>query len=373
MNKAFGILALLLLVGALTGILNPIFFSADNLQNLVRRTGLFGILSIGAALVIIAGGIDLSIGSVVGLIGALLPWLLVQRAWPVAAALPFVLATAAGIGALHGLLVTRLRLQPFVVTLCGLLIYRGAARWLTGDQTQGFGTDYADLRALAIGTPCSLACLVFCCGAVAAAWQALRHRHRRRPLALAASVLVAVAGGSVWLFEVEPLASVLAPAPFVILLGIAALAHVFLEHTVWGRHLLALGCNEVAARYSGIATGRLVVLAYVLCATCAGLGGVLFAADVNTVPPALHGNFYELYAIAAAVLGGCSLRGGEGTIVGVVCGAAVMRVLYNSINLLGIPTQLELAIVGLVLLCGVVADEAVKRFVHRSQSQRTPR
>ena len=94
----------------------------------------------------------------------------------------------------------------------------------------------------------------------------------------------------------------------------------------------------------------------------AGIGGVLFALDVNSVQPAVHGNFYELYAIAAAVLGGCSLRGGEGSILGAVIGAAVLRVLYNAINILGIPTQLEFAIIGAVILLGVIADELVKRF-----------
>ena len=106
-----------------------------------------------------------------------------------------------------------------------------------------------------------------------------------------------------------------------------------------------------------------------ICSGLAGLGGVLFALDVNSIQPAMHGNFYELYAIAAAVLGGCSLRGGEGSILGVVIGAAVMRVLYNSINLLGIPTQLEFAIIGLVILLGVVADELIRRAVARRREQ----
>jgi ribose transport system permease protein len=107
----------------------------------------------------------------------------------------------------------------------------------------------------------------------------------------------------------------------------------------------------------------MIILSYVVCSFLAGLGGVLFALDVNSVAPAMHGNFYELYAIAAAVLGGCSLRGGEGSILGVIIGAAVMRVLYNSINLLQIPTQLEFAIIGIVILLGVIADELVKRIV----------
>ena len=125
--------------------------------------------------------------------------------------------------------------------------------------------------------------------------------------------------------------------------------------------MMALGHSEEAARFSGINTDRMVILAYVIGAMTAGLGGLLFALDVNSVQPAVHGNFYELYAIAAAVLGGCSLRGGEGSILGVVIGAAVLRLLYNAINILGIPTQLEFAIIGAVILLGVMADEFVRR------------
>ena len=142
---------------------------------------------------------------------------------------------------------------------------------------------------------------------------------------------------------------------------LAILAGLLLNRTVWGRYMMALGQNEEAARFSGINTDRMVILAYVIGAVTAGFGGVLFALDVNSVQPAVHGNFYELYAIAAAVLGGCSLRGGEGSILGVVIGAAVLRLLYNAINILEIPTQLEFAIIGMVILLGVIADEAVLR------------
>ena len=155
-----------------------------------------------------------------------------------------------------------------------------------------------------------------------------------------------------WIISVTPLVMVV----------LAVLAGFFLNYTIWGRYMLALGTNEEAARFSGINTDRMVILAYVIGAVTAGLGGVLFALDVNSVQPAVQGNFYELYAIAAAVLGGCSLRGGEGSILGVVIGAAVLRVLYNAINILGIPTQLEFAIIGAVILLGIIADELVKRF-----------
>ena len=160
------------------------------------------------------------------------------------------------------------------------------------------------------------------------------------------------------------------PIPFFLLLLAGVLAALFLNRTIWGRYLLALGRNETAARYSGIQIERMKVLAYVLCSGTAGLGGILFALDVNSVQPAAHGNFYELYAIAAAVLGGCSLRGGEGSILGVVIGAAVMRLLYNAINVSGIPTQLEFAIIGAVILAGVIADELIRRVASRRRAGR---
>ncbi len=314
MKKVLGITVLLVFVFVLTATLNPHFLGGRNLENILRRTSLFGIISIGAAIVIITGGIDLSVGSVVGLVGCLLPFLLVKTHLSIPLALAVVAGVALCIGLVHGLLIAKLDLQPFVVTLCGLLIYRGLARWFTGDDTQGFGNQFEGLRSLATGG-----------------------------------------------ISIPGIADFKLPIPFLIMLILAVAAAVFLNKTVYGRYLFALGRNEQAARYSGINTDRMVILAYTLGALTAGLGGVLFALNLNSIQPASQGNFYELYAIAAAVLGGCSLRGGEGSIFGVVIGAAVMRVLYNAINVLGLPTQLEFAIIGLVILAGVIADELVKR------------
>jgi ribose/xylose/arabinose/galactoside ABC-type transport system permease subunit len=196
------------------------------------------------------------------------------------------------------------------------------------------------------------------------AWFGQRALKIAGPRAIPPLLLTATAA-ILWLLGQTPLGQTLVPAPFLFLLLLAAVASVFLNQTIYGRYLLALGNNEEAARFSGIQTDRMILLAYVLCSLIAGLGGILFALDTNTIQPQSHGNFYELYAIAAAVLGGCSLRGGEGTILGVVIGAAVMRVLYNSINLIGIPSQLEFAIIGTVILLGVLADEIVKRVVAR--------
>lgn len=158
------------------------------------------------------------------------------------------------------------------------------------------------------------------------------------------------------------------PAPWIFLLGVAVLASIFLNRTIFGRYLLALGRNEEAARYSGINTERMVVLAYVISSSLAGLGGMLFVLDVNSAQPVDFGNFYELYAIAAAVLGGCSLRGGEGNIVGVIIGAALMQVLRNMITLVTSYNNVEFAIIGAVILVGVIADELVKRFAIRRRA-----
>lgn len=314
MKRIVWLIALLAAVYLFTGWKQPdAFFGAYNQENLIRLTALFGILSLGASFVIMTGGIDLSIGSVVGLTGTLLAWLLVKSKLGVPAALACVALVSLAIGLAHGLLITRLKLQPFVVTLCGLLIVRGIARDVTGDQSIGFGNEFEGLRWLARGKLFSI--------------------------------------GSIGI-----------PVPVVIFAALSVAAALFLNRTVWGRHLLATGRNEQAARYSGIRTGRVTLVAYVICALLSGLGGVLFALDVNSVQPAGTGNFYELYAIAAAVLGGCSLRGGEGSILGVAVGAALMRTLNNMIGILDLGTHREFAIIGLVILAGVIADELVRRW-----------
>jgi ribose transport system permease protein len=320
MKKILGILILLIVVCVVTGVSNQNFLSAYNIQNVTRLTSLFGIISIGVAFVIISGGIDLSIGSVICLIGSLLPFLL-TKGTSVPVAFLMVGAISICIGLAHGLLITKLKLQPFIVTLCGLLIYRGIARGITEDQTQGFGSAHAGLRYLATGK-----------------------------------------------IDLPFIEGFKLPVPFLIMLGLALLAAFLLNKTIFGRYLKAIGNNEAAARYSGINTDGVVIMSYVICSFLAGVGGILFALDINSVQPEGIGNFYELYAIAAAVLGGCSIRGGEGTILGVVIGAALMRVLRNSITMLGIPSQLEFAIIGAVILVGVISDELVKRYAQKRRA-----
>ncbi len=318
-GKVYGILGLLIMICVYTAASTDRFLLSGNIENLVHRTALFGILSIGAAFVIITGGIDLSIGSVVCLVGVLLPFLLTKHDWTVPAAVGAILMISLVIGLVHGLLVTKLRLQPFVVTLCGLLFYRGLARGITNDQSQGFGSGFQELRLIAKGR-------------------------------------IPILGDAEGAFQL--------PATTLVLIVLAIVAAVFLNKTIYGRYLLALGNNPEAARYSGINTDRMVLLAYAICSMLAGVGGMLFVLDINAAQPSDFGNFYELYAIAAAVLGGCSLRGGEGSIIGVVIGSAVMVVLSNTINLVHPNYQnVEFAIIGAVILSGAVVDELVRRWL----------
>lgn len=321
MKRILGIFTLLVVVYLATWLMSDFFtgrqsfLSAFNQENLLRRTALFGIIGVGVAFVIITGGIDLSIGSVVCLIGVGFPWLAVQMEQPLWLALLLALVISLLIGLAHGLLITKMKLQPFVVTLCGLLIYRGITRGFTNDQTAGFHGELKGLRWLANG-------------------------------------------------EIPITDTFGLPVPCLILAVVAILAGLFLNRTIYGRYLLALGNNEEAARFSGINTDRMTILAYVICSFLAGLGGLLFVLDTNSAQPVDFGNFYELFAIAAAVLGGCSLRGGSGTIIGVIIGTALIQLLRNMITLVDeIPQNIEFAVIGAVILAGVLADEVAKRFI----------
>ena len=309
-----GILLLLLALCAIVAAASPQFLSVVNLQNVGRLVGTYGIFSIGVGIVIITGGIDLSVGSICALLGVLLSMMLVEWHWPPAVALIAVVALGGALGAVHGVLIARLGLQPFIVTLCGLLLYRGAARYIADDSTKGFGTGkgFEWLRALASGS----------------------------------------VGG--------------VPMPFVVMCVVAAIAWVLLHRSVYGRHLFAVGHNAEAARYSGVGTRTVVAWAYVLSGVLASLSAVIIAFYTNSISPASHGSFYELYAIAAAVVGGCSLRGGEGTVLGIILGAALLQVLRNLVNLLDIPGSLDFAVMGAVILIGAVADQLFGRRMRRA-------
>lgn len=316
MRKVFGLLGLLTALVVLTSLWEwqsgdgrISFLTSANLRNLMTWVGLFGVLSLGQAIVIIIGGIDLSVGSVAALIG-ISAAIMMDRGEGMhpAIVLPICLLMGAAIGLWHGFLVAKVRLQPFVVTLCGLFFFRGIARLITGDQSQGFGTAYSGLR-----------------------WF-----------------------GNGFVFDVIP-------APFLVLTVLAIVVGAYLHFSPHGRHLFAIGANEDGARFSGIRTDRLKIAAYVLCSLLTAIGGILLAFKINSLGPSDFGSFYELYAIAGAVLGGCSLRGGSGNILGVLIGASLIVLLKNLVNILEIPSQLEYVVIGGAILVGVSVDELFSR------------
>ena len=307
-KKELGLLLLIVLIGGITALINPLFLSSVNVLNTANLVGLFGLSAIGEGLVIVTGGIDLSVGSMLALLGVVFIDLLANRDWPWPAALAAVLGGGLVLGTIQGVLVTRLRMQPFVVTLCGLLIYRGAARYYTNDASVGFGYggDYEFLAGLVSGRTGGL------------------------------------------------------PNSILFLAAVAALMGVLLHRSVFGRYLYAVGKNEEAARYSGIRTQLIVATTYVISGLMAGLTTVFLVFYTSSASPASFGNSYELYAIAAAVLGGCSLRGGEGSILGIVLGTVLLQVLQNLVNILGIPSSLNFAVMGTVILVGVLADQQLQ-------------
>ena len=306
MKKLLGIIVfLLILYGALL-FADPGARSAENHYSLGERIGLYGILSLGAGLLIITGGLDLSLGSVVGLCATSLAILLMDKNWPPLLAMLAVLAMGALIGLINGLLVTRLRMQAFVVTLCGLFLYRGAARWVAGDQPKGLGTRFVELKQVLAGSFLGV------------------------------------------------------PVPLWILLVLSGITILCLHFSVYGRYFYALGSNEQAARYSGIATNRYRVLAYVICSTLGAFFSILLLMKYNTATPSTTGELYELYAIAGAVLGGCSLRGGEGTVIGILIGTSILWLLPNLANMWDVPNTLINTVIGGALLLGAILDEVLR-------------
>ncbi len=322
-KKDLGLLVLILVVGTTVALINERFILPVNIANTANQVGLFGLFAIGQAFVIITGGIELSSGSLIALLGVLFIDMIVNLDVHWLLALVIVIVAGLAVGGVHGLLVTRMHMQPFVVTLCGLLIYRGVARYYTKDATAGFGfgESFPTLEWLTTG----------------------------RVLGLV-------------------------PHSVIALLVVTVVMGVVLHRSVFGRYLFAVGKNEEAARYSGINSNRIIVAAYIICGGLTALSAIFFAMYTRSISPASHGNFYELYAIAAAVLGGCSLRGGEGSIVGVVLGTILLQVLQNLVNLLGIPSSLNFAVMGTVILIGVLADQQFSQYrQHKAAARGRPR
>jgi len=330
MLRIAGVVVLLLVLYASLRFAHDNAFQRRNLIDVANRQGLYGVITVGVAVLIITGAIDLSIGSVVGFsavaFGVMTTWGINiggVRTGPIHpyAAVPIVLVMGIVIGLVNGLLVTRLKLQAFLVTLCGLFVYRGLARYVAGGSPVG-------TESIAAANPSF-----------------------REPLNALRLILIGKDENRVLLF----------PAEMVVLLLVAVVVGLIMHKSVIGRYWYAIGYNESAARYSGISTDRYRLIGFVICSFLASLCGVMLLLDYGTANPTDAGEMWELYAITGAVLGGCSLRGGEGTIIGVVLGAMVLPVLRNLVSFLDIPDAIIPAVIGLTLLFGTVVDEFFRR------------
>jgi ribose/xylose/arabinose/galactoside ABC-type transport system permease subunit len=269
------------------------FFTQSNLSNVVRQNAFTAILAAGMSLVILTGGIDLSVGSVVGLSGVLSADVLLRTgSVPVGVGVGLVVGLA--VGTVNGLAVTKLRVPPFIVTLAMMLIARGAAY------------KYTNARTIS-GLPSSFAAI--------------------SQGALSAAVMAAVFG----------------------------LTWLLLMRTPFGRHVYATGGNPEAAWLAGIRVNRVLLAVYALCGLCAGLAGVLVASRLNAGYPKA-GEFYELDAVTAVVVGGTSLFGGRGSIWGTLAGAFFIGILNNGLNLFHVETYDQLMVKGVVLLGAASLD-----------------
>lgn len=274
-----------------------IFWKLDNLTNVLRQVSEIGILAVGITLVIICGGIDLSVGSLLALSGTVFALTFAQQGWPPLVAIAAALAVTTAFGLASGVIVSRWRMQPFIVTLAAMIGSRGFARWLVNNATIdiGFGTDYT------------------------------------------ARVVEFIAQKKV----VVPT-----------FLAVALLGHVLLRWTRFGRHVVAVGGSEDAARLSGIPIASVKVRVYLISGFCAGIAGVLHACQTHQ-GSANAGMAYELDAIAAAVIGGTSLMGGKGTIFGTVVGTLALGILSNLLGLRSVDENVQWMVKAAIIIVAV--------------------
>lgn len=318
MSREIGIGLALIVLCVVLGSLNSDFWGTANVLNTVRHISMLGIYALGLAFVIKTGGIDLSVGSVIGLTGVILASLIVSGT-PPWMAVCIALGISVVIGTCQGALITRLGLQPFIVTLGGMLLLKGISQTLCKGGTISLGN--SSFRDLADGG-------VFEIGSV--------------------NVL---------------------PYPVLIFLLVTMLVTYLLHFNVFGRYVDAIGGNREAAMYAGINVKRVEMTTYIISSALAGVAGVVYAAYIGQMSHTV-GTAYELIGIAAVVLGGCSLRGGSGTVLGVILGSALMKVIENSINMFKISyldasgmlkewrldTNWQYIVIGAVILIAVVLD-----------------
>ena len=340
-----------------------------NLANLFQQNSYIVVMALGMLLVIVAGHIDLSVGSVVGFVGALAAVMLVHWELPTWVVIPTCLVAGALIGMAQGYWIAYWRIPSFIVTLAGMLVFKGLTLWLLAGQSvgpfpksfQSLSTGFVpellphepryNLTALAVG----VAAVAF---TVALAWHARRQkaRHGLDDEPLGFFVAKHALTGAAVVYVCHLLATYRGLPNVLVWMALLTAIYAFVTNrTTLGRRIYALGGNEKAAALSGIRTRRLVFLTFANMGMLAALAGLIFAARLNTATPKA-GVAFELDVIAAVFIGGASMSGGVGRIVGAVVGALIMGVMNNGMSIMGIGIDWQQVIKGLVLLAAVVLD-----------------
>ena len=352
------------------------FLSAQNITNLFLQNSYVIIMALGMLLVIVAGHIDLSVGSVAAFTGAISAALTVYVGLPVWLVIPATLLGGAMIGAAQGYWVAYWRIPSFIVTLAGMLVFRGLTLWLLGGQnigpfpkafqamSNGFVPDLFgdwDQAVLGMERLHGTTVLVVMVAAIVLVWLGLRARQRDANFGIAPEPTVlfwarnAIIAAAL-LFVGWKLAQFRGlPNVLVVLVALTVIYAFFTENTSAGRRIYATGGNEKAAKLSGIRTERLVFWCFVNMGALAALAGMIITARLNSATPKA-GTGFELDVIAAVFIGGASMTGGSGRIVGVVVGALIMGVMNNGMSILGIGIDYQQVIKGLVLLAAVIFD-----------------
>ncbi|WP_176248775.1 MULTISPECIES: multiple monosaccharide ABC transporter permease [unclassified Sulfitobacter] len=367
--REFGLLfALIAIMGFFQIVTGGTMLKAINITNLFLQNSYIIIMALGMLMVIVAGHIDLSVGSVMGFVGALAAVMIVNWDWPMAMALPVCLIAGGLIGAWQGYWVAYWKIPSFIVTLAGMLVFRGMSLWLLEGQSVGpFPREFQALSTgfvpdlIGSGRPNVTALGTGIIAAILVVWMGFRSRARDRQYGIEGEPILFFAirnaiVASALVFVSYKLANFRGLPNVLISMVVLTIVYTFVtENTVLGRRVYALGGNEKAAKLSGIKTERLAFLTFVNMGVLAALAGLIFAARLNTATPKA-GFAVELDVIAAVFIGGASMSGGVGKIVGAVTGAFIMGVLNNGMSIMGIGIDYQQVIKGLVLLAAVFFD-----------------
>lgn len=352
----------LILVAIIFQTLNDNFLRPINISNLLLQIVPIALISLGIVLVLIVGEIDLSVGAVSGLCGAILGTAVTTAGWSPYAAVALALGVAALIGALHGLAVVLLKLPSFIVTLSGLLAWQGAQLAVL-NQDGTLIVNSPEIAALAryfIPLPVALT-IVVASLMVYASMQLLRRREQQSAgvqvtgLFMVLLRIVGIAGITILVFVVLQADRGVALG-FAILIALILFMNYVLTGSRPGRHLLAIGGNLESARRVGIKVNQLKVMAFIFCSMLAAAGGILAVSRLQAATQSAGGSDLLLLAIAGPVIAGVSLFGGRGSIWAALVGAVLIGAISNGMDLLGLPSPVKFIVTGLVLFLAVAVD-----------------